>query len=184
MRVALKEWAVVCEALAAGRQIFLLRKGGIAEGKRGFELLHDRFVFFPTWEHQQRDWVRAENRTLFDALEPSDPDRIEVRHGAQVDEVLPAPADIGRLVDAGALHIWEEPYLRMRYNYRPDLPLYLVLVRAFTLAAPQTIANDRRYKGCRSWVDLYEDVDAEGAANAVSDARFEAEKRRLLAAIR
>lgn len=30
-RIALKEWAVVVKALRQGRQIFLLRKGGIAE---------------------------------------------------------------------------------------------------------------------------------------------------------
>ena len=37
MKTALKEWAVLVEALAEGGQTFLLRKGGIAEGKRGFE---------------------------------------------------------------------------------------------------------------------------------------------------
>jgi hypothetical protein len=33
---ALKEWAVVCKALEEGRQILLLRKGGIMEYKQGF----------------------------------------------------------------------------------------------------------------------------------------------------
>ena len=31
LNVAFKEWAVVCQALAAGRQSVILRKGGIAE---------------------------------------------------------------------------------------------------------------------------------------------------------
>ena len=34
MKIALKEWAVVIEAMAAGHQIFLLRKGGIASRSR------------------------------------------------------------------------------------------------------------------------------------------------------
>ena len=34
---AFKEWHVVVEALAAGEQILLLRKGGIAEGRGGFD---------------------------------------------------------------------------------------------------------------------------------------------------
>ena len=55
-------------------------------------------------------------------------------------------------------HIWAEPYLRMRYEYRPDLPLYVVQVNVFTLPKPVSIPHDRRYKGCRSWVDLYQDV--------------------------
>ncbi|MDA0206221.1 MAG: DUF1802 family protein [Acidobacteria bacterium] len=157
MNVALKEWVVVVEALAQGKQDFLLRKGGIAEGKRGFELKHRRFLFFPTWEHQQQDWIRPEYQQLFESLKPADPDVLTIRHGAQVDEIRQAPADISELLTSAA-HIWAEPYLRMRYEYRPDLPLYVVQVSVFTLPEPVTIPNDRRYKGCRSWVDLYQDV--------------------------
>lgn len=159
MRVALKEWAVVVEALAQGKQNFLLRKGGIAEGQRGFELQHRRFLFFPTWEHQQQDWIRPEYQQLFESLKPADPDTLIVGHRAQVDEIRQAPADISELL-ASAEHIWAEPYLRMRYEYRPDLPLYVVQVSVFTLPEPVAIPNDRRYKGCRSWVDLYQDVPA------------------------
>jgi hypothetical protein len=32
--IALKEWAVVCDELLAGRQVILLRKGGILEQKK------------------------------------------------------------------------------------------------------------------------------------------------------
>lgn len=159
MNVALKEWAVVIEALAQGKQDFLLRKGGIAEGKRGFELKHRRFLFFPTWEHQQQDWIRPEYRNLFQSLKPADPAVLTIHCGAEVVGVRPAPADIAELLDS-ADHIWAEPYLRMRYEYRPDLPLYLVQITVFNLAEPVTIPNDRRYKGCRSWVDLYVDIDA------------------------
>ena len=158
MNVALKEWAVVIEALAQGKQNFLLRKGGIAEGKRGFELKHRRFLFFPTWEHQQQDWIRSEYRDLFLSLKPADPDVLSIHCGAQVDDIRPAPADIAELLESKE-HIWAEPYLRMRYEYRPDLPLYLVQVRLFTLPEPVAIPNDRRYKGCRSWVDLHAEID-------------------------
>lgn len=157
MNVALKEWAVVIEALAQGKQNFLLRKGGIAEGKRGFELKHRRFLFFPTWEHQQQDWIRPEYQDLFLSLRPASPEVVAIARGAQVEDVRPAPADIAQLLGSKE-HIWAEPYLRMRYEYRPDLPLYLVQVSVFTLPAPVSIPNDRRYKGCRSWVDLYQDI--------------------------
>jgi len=159
MNVALKEWAVVIEALAQGKQNFLLRKGGIAEGKRGFELKHGRFLFFPTWEHQQQDWLRPEYQDLFQSLKPADPNQLTIRHGAQDEDVRPAPADISQLLQSKE-HIWAEPYLRMRYEYRPDLPLYLVFVSSFTLPEPVTIPNDHRYKGCRSWVDLHQEIDA------------------------
>ena len=42
---ALKEWAAVCQALSTGRQIVLLRKGGIHEAAGEFELDHRQFVF-------------------------------------------------------------------------------------------------------------------------------------------
>jgi hypothetical protein len=159
MKVALKEWAVVVEALARGKQNFLLRKGGIAEGKRGFELKHRRFLFFPTWEHQQQQWIRPAYWDLFQSLEPCDPGLLTISRGAQVEDIRPAPADIAELLQFQE-HIWAEPYLRMRYEYRPDLPLYLVQVQVFTLPESVTIPHDRRYKGCRSWVDLYQEIES------------------------
>jgi hypothetical protein len=41
---ALKEWAVVCRALEEGRQVMLLRKGGILEYRQGFEVRHEKFL--------------------------------------------------------------------------------------------------------------------------------------------
>ena len=57
---ALKEWAVVCRALEEGRQVLLLRKGGILEYRQGFKVRHDRFLLFPTYEHQSRDHLQAD----------------------------------------------------------------------------------------------------------------------------
>jgi hypothetical protein len=49
---ALKEWSVTVDSLLAGRQILLLRKGGIHEQHNGFHLEHRRFFLFPTHVHQ------------------------------------------------------------------------------------------------------------------------------------
>jgi hypothetical protein len=53
-RFALKEWAVVIEGLKAGRQLILLREGGVQDGRGGFHADHREFFLFPTFEHQQR----------------------------------------------------------------------------------------------------------------------------------
>ena len=50
---AFKEWAVVCAALASGRQSVILRKGGIHEGRDGFRVDHREFWLFPTRFHQE-----------------------------------------------------------------------------------------------------------------------------------
>ena len=53
--VAFKEWAAVCDALAAGRKTIILRKGGIHEGRDGFRVAHREFWLFPTHFHQSSD---------------------------------------------------------------------------------------------------------------------------------
>ena len=50
--IAFKEWAVVCAALASGRQTIILPKGGIDEGREGFRVKHREFWLLPTRFHQ------------------------------------------------------------------------------------------------------------------------------------
>ena len=50
--------------MAQGKQVFLLRKGGIVEAGRGFELRHREFLFFPTFEHQHLRWVKPQFQEL------------------------------------------------------------------------------------------------------------------------
>src|SRR4028119_2294429 len=58
MPTALKEWAVTVRALAEGEQLLTLRKGGIREENKHFEIEHDRFFLYPTFDHQRNDLVR------------------------------------------------------------------------------------------------------------------------------
>lgn len=56
--VALKEWASVIDVLAEGDQILVMRKGGIEEETRRFELKSRSFYLFPTYEHQRTHLVK------------------------------------------------------------------------------------------------------------------------------
>src|SRR6188472_2307864 len=58
--IALKEWAIICKALEEGKQILLLRKGGIMEYRKGFEVKHNEFLLYPTFEHQSIESIKAE----------------------------------------------------------------------------------------------------------------------------
>src|SRR5207253_10484185 len=58
LNYAFKEWAVICQALAEGRQALILRKGGIAEAAGEFTLEHTRFWLFPTYVHQQNSGIK------------------------------------------------------------------------------------------------------------------------------
>jgi len=172
MRIALKEWAVVIGGLARGRQHILLRKGGIAEGRDGFELLHREFLFYPTWEHQQENLIRPEFRSEFQDARPPSPNLIPVGYLAKVEAIRPAPESPEALAAMPHAHIWNETFLRMRYEYRPDLPLYTVLVRTFRLPQTVEVPYDSRYAGCRSWVELNQEIDVSGAQPVLTDQKF------------
>ncbi len=62
MPTAFKEWAVTVRALAEGEQLITLRKGGIREENKHFEIEHDRFFLYPTFDHQQGNLVRESHR--------------------------------------------------------------------------------------------------------------------------
>ena len=72
MKTAFKEWAVVCRALGVGRQVLILRKGGINEQAREFRPEHREFLLFPTGFHQSGDQLQHEALTLL-TLELSGP---------------------------------------------------------------------------------------------------------------
>ena len=174
MRTALKEWAVVDEALGLGEQVVLLRKGGIHEEGGRFEIEHDAFLLYPTYLHQAPELLKPRFRDGC-TDERSDKDRVTIRHFARAVESAPVPPPTAsvdrpsRLADRwDSLHV----YSRKRYAYKPERPLWLLLVRVYRLAVPATIIETSEYAGCRSWLTLDEDVSVGGAVPALDDAAF------------
>ena len=179
--IALKEWACVCDLLVEGRSSLLLRKGGIHEhdGPGRFKLEHERFAMFPAWEHEQLDWIKPALRPGRGPIE-QEPEELDLRGFAEVAGiwVVPSRAAFDQLDD---LHPWLPPQIDMRFNYKPDRPLYAMLVRAYRLAQPKIVPNRRAFAGCKSWVPLEGDdrVSTEGAVPAVEESAFAAIKRRV-----
>src|SRR5436853_3442687 len=68
--IALKEWAVVCDEVLAGRQVVLLRKGGILEQRKGFQIEHETFFLYPNTEHQSREQLKPEHHAKLDGYGP------------------------------------------------------------------------------------------------------------------
>ena len=184
LNVALKEWAVICDLLLAGRQALLLRKGGIAEwgGPGVFELEHPRFVLFPSWAHQKPAMIKREWVERVPALD--EPTEIPLRGFAEAARVWRV-TDRARFDQLDDLHAWARPYVDMRFGYKPERPLYLLAVRVHVLAQPKTIRNHAEYEGCRSWVPLRagDEVDESGATPAVDDASLAAVMQRVDAAL-
>ena len=149
-RIAIKEWALVCEALGWGEQTVLLRKGGIAEGRGGFAFRHSEFFLFPTFFHEQVVKVRTPDVEIPDVANG----QIRIRFWAQVE----AQKEIGSWPDAAALepfHILQESVVRERFDYK-GAGLHVALVRIFGLEPTWVLADKPAYGGCRSWVKLPE----------------------------
>lgn len=176
MGIALKEWAIVCDLLLEGRLSLLLRKGGIHEagGPGEFELEHPRFLLFPSWMHQKPEMIKPDVRPRVRVLtqEPAEITFAGVGEVARIWQV-PGRAAVDRL---DGLHCWTPAQIDMRFNYRPENPLYLMAVRVFRLAQPRTVKNLPQYAGCKSWVPLVagDEVDDAGAAEVVGGERFNA----------
>jgi hypothetical protein len=174
LAVALKEWELQIDAMLRGHQPFLLRKGGILESSNEFELEHARFLFFPTVVHQDPRMVKEPWRAGIQRVR-EEPDKVAIRAYGEVVKIFEVPpGDMGRrrLEQLGDLYVWDTPLLDMRFAYRPEKPLYLVVVRAFELPRPEVIQNTLEYAGCKSWVPLQGAIEVEGARAAMPDERL------------
>ena len=171
--MALKEWATVLGALSRGEQIVLIRKGGLIEPGSGFEVLSDTFLFYPTFEHQAVNYVRPEFRGYFDAALPQRAPEGRVRFDVAGVAVASAQSsDPGIVERLSHFHIYNGEFVTQRLKWQPDHPLSIVVVRAYRLAQPQTIAIAPRYAGCKSWVELEAPVSLAGAAPVLADEEF------------
>lgn len=173
MRIAFKEWAVVVDALGAGEQILILRKGGIREGRGGFHVEHPEFLLFPTLFHQQRESVVASARLRFDEIEPGLPDASRVRL-----EFWARVVDWRRLESLAAAerlrgqHIWRDEVIRQRFEWGREKSVYALAVRVHRLTNSIELPVLAAYGGCKSWIEIVEDISTDQAAPILEEPRF------------
>ena len=171
--MAFKEWAVVIKALGEGRQILILRKGGIHEKRGGFTVEHREFFLFPTSFHQQDEQVVPEaRRDLAEAQASAQP-------GAPVPVQYYATAELVREVDEAAtikalagLHIWTDKTIEERYEWGRKQGIHLIAARVYRLPKVQLIPMHESYGGCKSWIELQQPIDTTDAQPVLSDESF------------
>src|SRR3954451_16084577 len=191
MPTAFKEWAVTVRALAEGEQLVTLRKGGIREENRHFEIEHDRFSLYPTFDHQQNNLVRESHRPeLGRALEEGvwsdgeppasaferdggvpQPDRVRIRAWAEAaaSYLIPDPRAVASL---SPYYVWTPDYAEKRLAWKRRYPLHVILLRTYRIPRPVTVKVRDEFGGCRSWLDLQRDLPFEGTP-VLSDDEFE-----------
>jgi hypothetical protein len=179
--IALKEWAAVCAALAAGRQTIWLRKGGMSEGPGGFRPEHAAFWLLPTYFHERPEALKPEDRLLFDqAAVPPAADRVRIDLYARVADVmlLDREAQLDRLA---AQHVYGETTIRDRFNYRRP-GLWLLAVQVYRAPAVELPAWPE-LAGCHSWTELPRALPIDGLASVLDQATLARRLADLRAAV-
>ena len=191
MPTAFKEWAVTVRALAEGEQLLTLRKGGIREENKHFEIEYDRFFLYPTFDHQQGNLVReshrpelgraleegvwSEGEPLADQLDAPggvpQPDRVRIRAWAEVAGHF--TISDRRCVDGlSPYYVWTPDYAEKRLAWKRRFPLHVLLLRTYRIPRPVTVKVRDEYGGCRSWLELQRDLPFEGTP-VLSDDEFD-----------
>ena len=171
---ALKEWSSVVVVLMDGKQALLIRKGGLADKGKRFAVEEDEFFLYPSYLHQQVDFVKADYVGGFEATTARQAAEGSVRfesYAVAKDAIPVAAPDLLQRLDG--LHIWNGRFIEQRLRWQPHSPAWVVLLRVYRLPQPIIVEEQRRYRGCRSWVKLAEPLSTDGATPVLSDAEFD-----------
>ena len=155
MAIAFKEWSLVCDALGAGDQAIILRKGGIAEGRDGFQFKHPEFFLFPTHFHEQAKYLNLPADVSVPEVVDGEREQITVEYFAEL-VATHVVTDWEKVQALAPLHYWTEETVRERFDYEDCPGISLALVRVSRLVRPWSFPNSKRYGGCRSWVEIPE----------------------------
>ena len=176
--IALKEWSATIDALASGDQIFLLRKGGIREENRRFEMLHDRFLLYPTHFHEADRLIKPESRHLIDSHPLAAGDIVEFTAWAEVADVLRVN-DAEGLASLSDVHVWTDEFVGKRISWKPRHGADLIVLKTYKLAEPVEMPVAPHHKGCKSWVDIESPINVGTSTPAVMDADWEKQAARI-----
>ncbi|HEV3235356.1 MAG TPA: DUF1802 family protein [Gemmataceae bacterium] len=169
---AFKEWAVICQALASGRQAVIIRKGGISEKDGTFQVDHQRFWLYPTYAHQQREGIKPEAEPHLEEVLAKRPlqGKVRLSHFAEVGAVY-LVTDHYDAAKLAALHLWSDATVGARFHNRQP-GLVVIAVRLFQAKNAIEIVETPAMAGCKSWVELEKGLSTEGAKPVLNDISF------------
>lgn len=151
MTPAFKDWQPIVDALIAGDQILILRKGGIAEGPGGFQARAGRFWLFPTRFHAQPDKLKPGTPVR---PAPEAPETAITLAGYAHIHTHAFLSDWDRVQALDPHHRWAGATVRERFTWSRPPGLHAFVVRAYRLRQPLRLGLTPAMAGCRSWIDL------------------------------
>ena len=168
----LKEWAIAVDALERGKTIMLLRKGGIREEGKRFQVTYNQVLLYPTYEHQQPHLLKAEYAFQVQPVTSGwHPETVRIGSWAEITDIL-AVSDECTIEALLPYHIWNEQFARERFHWKPSQPLYILLLRTYRLPQPLMVPYCQEYSGCRSWIDLVEPIVIENLVPVLDEVNY------------
>lgn len=191
-RFALKEWSATIGALAQGRQIVLLRKGGILDDDGVFQLEQTRFWLQPTYLHARRDAgaagaSRFAGKVAIGTRRKPRFYRAVLFRGGRAGvfdshqrrrEIARRVAYVQRQLSRYAL------FLLRAFPNKAENPLLCVALRVFDCGEYSRLPMQPQWTGCRSWIDLEKSPRVEKSRAVLNDEEFAAQLAQLQSALR
>jgi hypothetical protein len=170
-RGALKEWAVLVDAMKRGELVAMVRKGGIREQRAGFSVRHDRFLFYPTFFHEKVNELAPRYAASLETSHANKPETGTIRIDAIADVVgVWQVSDLESLRAIEGEHGLSWSAVESRFHYKNKPGVQVVAVRVSTLAESVVVPEIRRYLGCVSWVQLDDGIDVSNVNPVLDDA--------------
>lgn len=157
MTLAFKEWSYIIDGLGKGLQSIILRKGGIAEDDNNFELKANKFLLLPTLFHQASDLIKEDWLPKLDGIRYNpEPNQAIISYYAEVifeKEIT----NWQTLENLHSQHAWKEEVIKERFT-RWENSVTMLIVQVYKLESPTTIEMIPEYSGCKSWIQLHENI--------------------------
>jgi hypothetical protein len=151
-----------------------MRKGGIREETRDFQIISDAFYLFPTFEHQKKELIKPEfSPELDETLKVWNQDQSSVTIDTYAELVEDLEVMEQEIIDRlGPYHIWTDRFAEERLKWKRKNPLHVMLLRVYSLEHPVTLPIAASYYGCKSWIQLEADLSGINRKPVMNDTAF------------
>jgi hypothetical protein len=177
--VAFKEWAGVCDALIAGFQSIIVRKGGVGErgGPGIFVPEHAEFWLYPTWVHQAEQGLRCSAGLVPVTHRSAGDGSISICALVCVDVIGMIERE-ETLAQLQEFHVFTPETITKRFHYRRP-GLWIMGARVWRREPGFTLVPTPDQAGCKTWVALNEPLATTGLTPLLDDDEWATRNGRL-----